>query len=450
MRRALAIAFACLAFPAAATASTAEVVVVHGRGDYASLVYTAGDGEANDVTLTGDLHSVTLEDPGADITAGPGCSPNGVHSVTCTSELEMSIGVRLGDEDDKATSEGLPFTAYGGDGDDTMEGDDGVSLYGDQGADTLTGAGNLIGGPGSDTLTGSDYGDYIEGGPGSDTIDGRGNPEAGTYGDTVSYRDHARGVTVDLSAPGSPAGAEGEGDTITNVENVDGTYHRDVLTAPQTVPGPDSGSRLRGLAGDDVLRGGPGPDDLDGDRGSDRIAGGAGEDTIFGGAGVDDLRGDGGFDVIYGGEGTARGSRRDVVNCGDAGGEVIGMQATYRMADVIDQSCHQFNFQVPIGTLSLEYDGEPTRTVSSTIPATRHCVFTVGLRLRGRTLGSATREIRRGHRATLNIALPDDVRAELASRGAIRLGYSLTMRCGQRLRHPAATGWPLVLHAPAR
>jgi hypothetical protein len=437
--------------PAAATASTAEVVETHARGDYASLRYVAGDGEANDVTLQGDLHSVVVTDSGAEIAAGPGCSPSGDHSVTCTSALEMSLGLHLGDEDDRITSAGPSFTADGGDGDDVMLGGEmGASLRGERGDDVLdTGAasGSLLGGEGADTMTGHDGRDLFMGGPGPDTIDGGGNPETYTLGDEVSYRDHARGVTVDLSAPASPAGADGEGDTIANVENVEGTDRPDALTAPQTVPNPDFGSRIRGHAGDDVLRGGPGVDDLDGGLGSDRVAGGDGGDSLFGGPGVDSLEGDGGFNVIYSGEGTRSGTRRDTVNCGEAG-VVVGVSAEFPLRDLVDQSCRRVDFYVPIGRLLLGYDGEPTHAVSSTIRVTRHCAVTVALRAHGKRIGSAEREIRRGHRATLTIELPEAIRDELAQSGAIRLGYSMDMMCGQRLRNHRSTSWQLRLHDP--
>ena len=75
----------------------------------------------------------------------------------------------------------------------------------------------------------------------------------------------AMGVTVDLSEPdgSNNAGGQAEGDTITNVENVTGTRHDDVLT------GDDQANRLEGNDGNDMLTGGDGADELIGGEGND-------------------------------------------------------------------------------------------------------------------------------------------------------------------------------------
>ena len=71
-------------------------------------------------------------------------------------------------------------------------------------------------------------------------------------------------MTVDLRN-NTVSGGHGEGDVITNVENITGTNYRDVLRG-------DSGANtLQGLDGDDDLAGGAGADRLDGGGGIDWI-----------------------------------------------------------------------------------------------------------------------------------------------------------------------------------
>ena len=135
---------------------------------------------------------------------------------------------------------------------------------------------NVIGSDHADVLTGNDDANRLEGGAGADRLDGRGGS------DWVSYRGSDAGVTVDL-AEGTFAGGHAQGDTVSNIENVTGSGHADVLT------GDDSANRLEGGAGDD---------ELDGAGGADTLDGGAGDDLLYGGAGADSLEGGDGFDVL--------------------------------------------------------------------------------------------------------------------------------------------------------
>ncbi len=75
--------------------------------------------------------------------------------------------------------------------------------------------------------------------------------------DSISYITSAAGVTVDL-ATGAAAGGDAAGDTLTNIENVFGSSHSDMLTAG------NEASQLFGNAGDDTLTGGDGDDWLEG------------------------------------------------------------------------------------------------------------------------------------------------------------------------------------------
>ena len=84
-------------------------------------------------------------------------------------------------------------------------------------ADRLTGDG------GANILRGLGGADTIEGGSGADTIDG------GTGVDTASYASSGAGVTVNL-ATGAASGGHAEGDTLSGIENLDGSGHADRLT----------------------------------------------------------------------------------------------------------------------------------------------------------------------------------------------------------------------------
>ena len=132
-----------------------------------------------------------------------------------------------------------------------------------------TGGYALLGGAGDDSLTGGDGDDVLKGGGGADTLRGG----AGT--DTATYDGSVAAVTVDLSA-GTASGGDGEGDTLTDIENVTGSDHDDVLS------GDANANRLIGGLGEDRLHGGGGDDRLEGGAGDDvySFGRGGGRDTI--------------------------------------------------------------------------------------------------------------------------------------------------------------------------
>ena len=184
----------------------------------------------------------------------------------------------------------------GGDGNDTLKGDDGDDMLdGGPGADNLDGGGTLqdsgmdvatyasaeagvtvdlsggnsgrgdaasdsfdgieqyVGSYHEDIFIAGDDPDHITGGPATGGPGGNGD----TSNDTVSYVRSDGGVTVDLSATGAQStndnGYAG-GDTLTDIENVIGSDHRDILTAA------DGGSVITGGEEDDTLAGGSGSD----------------------------------------------------------------------------------------------------------------------------------------------------------------------------------------------
>jgi len=157
---------------------------------------------------------------------------------------------------------------HGTDDSDILYGSDGPEwIYGHGGNDWLYGLG------GADVLLGGEGGDILTGGSGADHIDG------GEDRDTASYLDSTVGVVVNL-ATGEGDGGTAEGDTLDNIENLEGSIHDDLLFG-------DAGVNL-----------------LSGDDGNDFLSGGGEHDTLFGGNHNDTLKGGGGADYLNGGNGT--------------------------------------------------------------------------------------------------------------------------------------------------
>ena len=214
------------------------------------------------------------------------------------------------------------------------------NVTGSNSNDTLTGnavANVLLGGLGNDTLDGGDGNDTLDGGAGDDTllgglgndtlIAGSGNNvlDGGRGIDTVDYSSHTNtGLVITLGANGevhefsgnlNEMLANGENlipkDTLSGIENVNGTARADVLW------GSDGANTLLGNGGADIIHGGNGGDSEHGgagndtlgtlfislgvisgyvdDTGNDKLYGGEGDDTLVGSSGADRM--DGGNDV---------------------------------------------------------------------------------------------------------------------------------------------------------
>ncbi len=131
--------------------------------------------------------------------------------------------------------------------------------------DTLTLIENLIGSIHGDNLTGNNLANNLQGGAGNDTLRGNAGADAldgGADTDTASYAGSNAGVTVNL-ATGTHSGGHAQGDTLTLIENLNGSIHNDNLT------GDASANNLRGNAGNDMLTGNAGADALDGGANTD-------------------------------------------------------------------------------------------------------------------------------------------------------------------------------------
>ncbi|QBE62421.1 calcium-binding protein [Pseudoduganella lutea] len=215
------------------------------------------------------------------------------------------------------------------------------------GTDVLLNINQVVGSWYDDSITGSDgpRPEWLEGNAGSDTLDG-----AGAF-DYVTYINTSRtGVTVDLGA-GTATDADGDTDTLRNIEGIVGTRYDDVLT------GSDNRGRdieiFYGAAGDDTIDGGLGWDAVDyaghastgvvvdlaagtaqdGAGGTDTLVGiefargTAFNDSLTGGATDDILAGRGGNDILDGGIGN------DIADYRYAGGAVTASLATGKASD---------------------------------------------------------------------------------------------------------------------
>jgi len=225
-------------------------------------------------------------------------------------------------------------TLQGGPGDDTLHGGAGADvlqdsevsnpgdiqsllnlhnvLLGENGDDSLLGAGHLDGGNGNDTVSGIGV---LIGGKGNDLVQAvdvfngtsfKAELQGGLGHDTLiapdgiqgiaDYSYSAVGVHVFLDG-GIAKGAAGDKDTLQNISNVDGSSHNDVIVGD----GGDNG--LFGGKGDDHLKGLAGNDALNGDAGNDVLMGGPGDDNLFGGTGNDTIYCQAGHDTAQGGSG---------------------------------------------------------------------------------------------------------------------------------------------------
>lgn len=124
-------------------------------------------------------------------------------------------------------------------------------------------------------MTGNALDNLITAGAGDNVIDG------GDGVDTVSYVSAGAAVTMNLALTTAQATGGSGLDTLTNVENLNGSRFSDRLT------GNGLANRLLGDVGDDVLAGLNGNDVLNGGVGNDTLNGGAGSDTLTGGIGLD-------------------------------------------------------------------------------------------------------------------------------------------------------------------
>jgi Ca2+-binding RTX toxin-like protein len=180
-----------------------------------------------------------------------------------------------------------------------------------EGRDRLIGIENLIGTMKDDILRGDEDRNSIDGRGGGDRLLGRGGDDAfgvdGSEGDPEGLDKMSggggtdllglhtrRGVEVNL-ARGTVKSGGGITEKIDGIENVIGSYKRDVLI------GDGHANMLDGYDGRDVIKGGGGGDHLipgtEDDFDRDKVSGGPGDDLLESNRGDDVLDGDEGDDT---------------------------------------------------------------------------------------------------------------------------------------------------------
>jgi len=140
-------------------------------------------------------------------------------------------------------------------------------------------SGCIFGQKGNDVLTGGGDNELFDGGGGNDKING------GAGSDTASYADAIGAVTVDLRIKTAQTVGGGSGiDTLTSIENVEGSKFNDTLTGTNGV-----NTIILSDGGNDVVLAGDGDDTI--------VMGGAltAADKINGGAGTDKVTLDGDY-----------------------------------------------------------------------------------------------------------------------------------------------------------
>jgi len=181
--------------------------------------------------------------------------------------LNGDNGVNLlqgGDGDDILRGRGGADTIDGGNGSDTadyadspdfvnvslLSGFAGGGLGSHAVGDTWISIENFTGSNFADRLNGDNNDNILEGRAGADTINGNGGS------DTASYASSAGWVNVSLLTgfTGGGSGSHAIGDVLSNIENLIGSAHDDILT------GDNFANRIEGGAGDDSLRGNNGVD----------------------------------------------------------------------------------------------------------------------------------------------------------------------------------------------
>jgi Ca2+-binding RTX toxin-like protein len=300
-------AFALL--PAVAAGATAHIEIKR-------VYYIAGTAEENDISISLVGSDYVLSDPGALITAGPGCSASGNQAV-CPAAGIIGITVNTADGADSARNNtSTPSTLSGGDGNDSLQGGNGNdTLRGNRGLDSHSG------GAGDDFVdTRGDKGDSVTCGVGNDFV-------SADIGDSVA----ADCETIDRGAespPPTPRPKSGpnlpgsrpspSAERLLGPSEIrklhPGACAKDIAGTPgdDRLDGTPLGDVLFGLLGDDVLNGLGGDDCIFGGRGSDRISGAQGDDRLFGdektkgSGGNDQILGDSGNDLLVGGSGNDR------------------------------------------------------------------------------------------------------------------------------------------------
>jgi len=340
-----------------------------------TINYVAAAGETNQAVISLSGATYTLDDPGATVTAGAGCTRVDANTATCPSSGVTAISADVGNLNDVLwVTAATASTLTGGDGNDTV--------IGNNAADVLIGCvGNdsLIGGGGADQLFDGFFNcsgggnDSLDGGAGADGMFGGSGTDTATYaGRTVAVNVVIDGVAND--------GEAGEGDSVsTDIENVTGGSGADNIT------GSPANNTLRGENGDDVLVG-ERPTDQDPEQGDDSILGGNGNDALAGGGGDNQIVGGAGNDVLHGGlgaDGFDAGSGEDEIRAQDGIVDAVNCGTDFDFGfadpdDVISPNCESLELESFPGEGEFPFEEFPTECLPGDLPVDGPTIFQQG------------------------------------------------------------------------
>ncbi|NER96177.1 MAG: calcium-binding protein [Symploca sp. SIO1B1] len=248
-------------------------------------------GDAVDNVLSGLSGNDSLDGRGGNDRLIGGTGTNTLNGGTGSDTASYRNYAKIAESDDSNTdeivspTEGIGVFASlaegvgraGADTEDIVS-DDGTLRLSDDLTDTFESIENLEGSIYDDTLIGDAGDNILSGLAGSDFLDG------GEGRDTASYIASEEAVFINLEAQ-TASGGDAEGDTLRNIENLEGSQQADELI------GDAANNVLSGSDGNDTLNGSAGNDTLNGDAGDDYLIGGSGNgwpsDILNGGEGND-------------------------------------------------------------------------------------------------------------------------------------------------------------------
>ncbi|WP_263833874.1 beta strand repeat-containing protein [Sulfurospirillum oryzae] len=249
-----------------------------------------------------------------------------------TSNMTLTSGTTVTDSTNSIGTDTLNGIEIfdSGSGNDTLSGGTvGMTIYGNLGADKITGSsGNdilygdnitnshgagdghntLAGGAGIDILYAGDAGDTLRGDAGNDTMVG------GAGVDSLDYATNNIAITALLNM----GMVSGDGLDVVDTTTIE------ILrsgTGADTITGADTGilKTIYTGGGNDIINGGTLGETLYGEAGNDTLRGGGGVDTLYGGTGNDVVYGAIDGDTLYGDNGT---------------GNVLGTSDTLDFSDI--------------------------------------------------------------------------------------------------------------------
>lgn len=332
----------------------ADILDASGVGASLALNITGGSG--NDMITGGNGDDTIDGGAGNDDLAGGGGTDtllvNSESSITLTGSQSIGAGTDTLDSFEQAVLSGgagndrldasqanMPVTLFGNDGDDTLLGSSSNDVInGGAGHDVaefvgsnITLTSNAVMGAGDDALTSVEGLQLIASGNGS----------------TIDASAYSGGSVTIIGSSGDDTLTGGAGDDIiiagSGRDVVDGGDGNDLIL------GGSGNDNLSGGAGNDTINGGHGRDSIDGGTDDDALRGGPQADTIKGGGGNDHLQGDAGADLLEGEDGS------DSLAGGAGANSLIGGAGD----DILNNIPTPDNFNAPVGTDHLNGGNAP-------------------------------------------------------------------------------------------